>query len=150
MNPEDVPDGPLLIDTDVVSYWVAGRGQAQREGHAFSLLVAGHEQAVSFATYGELLANAHMSRWGQNRIEQLRSVITRFVILPYSFQVVELWARMHARLGQQLHRGGTNDLWTAACALAIDPQLPIVTNNLNDFQTIAAAFPDLRLIHPDL
>jgi len=46
VNPEDVPDGPLLIDTDVVSYWVAGRGQAQREGHAFSLLVGGHEQAV--------------------------------------------------------------------------------------------------------
>jgi predicted nucleic acid-binding protein len=150
VNPEDVPDGPLLIDTDVVSYWVAGQGQRLREGQAFSLLVAGREQAVSFATYGELLANAHKGHWGARKIEQLRNQLKSFVVVPYSFQIVELWAEMHAKLGGQLHKGGTNDLWTAACALAISPQLPIVTNNLNDFRAIATAFPDLRLVHPDL
>lgn len=110
MNPEDVPDGPLLIDTDVVSYWLMGTGL----GNAFGALVAGHEQAVSFAT------------------------------------VVELWAEMHAKLSGHLQKGGANDLWTAACALSLSPQLPVVTNNLSDFGTISKSFPELRLIHPDL
>jgi predicted nucleic acid-binding protein len=146
MNPEDVPDGPLLIDTDVVSYWLL---QTER-GKAFSVLVADHEQAVSFATYGELLANAHRGRWGQRRLEMLRNQLKTFVVVPYTAQVVELWAEMHAKLSGHLQKGGTNDLWTAACALALSPQLPIVTNNLSDFRTIAKAFPELRLVHPDV
>lgn len=57
---------------------------------------------------------------------------------------------MHAKLAGHLHKGGTNDPWTAACALSLTPSLPIVTNNLSDFQTIAAAFGDLNVVHPSL
>lgn len=146
MRPEDVPDGPLLIDTDVISYWIV---QAAA-GDKFKDLVVGHEQAVSFATYGELLANAHRSRWGARRIQTLQNQLKGFVVIPYNASAVELWAEMHAKLSGHLHRGGTNDLWTAACALSINPQLPVVTNNLNDFGEIAKSFPALRLIHPTL
>ncbi|MFD6692074.1 PIN domain-containing protein [Micromonospora aurantiaca (nom. illeg.)] len=146
MRPEDVPDGPLLIDTDVVSYWL----MEAEVGREFSTLTAGHEQAVSFATYGELLANAHRSRWGERRIEALRNQLKSFVVVPYTSQVVELWAEMHAKLSGHLQKGGANDLWTAACALALRPQLPVVTNNMSDFGTISRAFPELQLIHPKL
>ncbi|MFF0654941.1 PIN domain-containing protein [Micromonospora tulbaghiae] len=146
MRPEDVPDGPLLIDTDVVSYWLMETDL----GKEFATLTAGHEQAVSFATYGELLANAHRSRWGERRIEALRNRLKSFVVVPYNSQVVELWAEMHAKLSGHLQKGGANDLWTAACALTLRPQLPIVTNNMSDFGTISKSFPDLRLIHPKL
>jgi predicted nucleic acid-binding protein len=146
VNPQDVPDGPLLIDTDVVSYWITDASQ----GEVFKSLVAGHELAVSFATYGELLANAHRLRWGERRLNALRGHLNSFVVVPYTAMVVELWAKMHAKLGGHLHKGGTNDLWTAACALAISPRLPVVTNNLNDFRTIATAFPDLTVVHPNL
>jgi predicted nucleic acid-binding protein len=146
VNPADVPDGPLLVDTDVVSYWIT---QTER-GKVFHELLEGHEQAMSFATYGELLANAHHSRWGARRINALRGRLRTFVVLPYNVQVVELWSEMHSKLAGHLHKGGTNDLWTAACALTIRPQLPVATNNLKDFQAIAVAFPDLRIVHPDL
>jgi predicted nucleic acid-binding protein len=73
-----------------------------------------------------------------------------FVVLPYSGEVAEIWARMHAKLSGHLHRGGTNDLWTAACAAAMKPRLPIATNNLKDFLAIATAFPEIRLVHPDI
>jgi predicted nucleic acid-binding protein len=102
MSPEDVPEGPLLIDTDVVSYWVVDAPQAQR----FSALVAGHELALSFGTYGELLANAHARRWGESRIESLRRRLRGFVVVPYVVQTVELWAKMHAKLSDQLHKVG--------------------------------------------
>jgi predicted nucleic acid-binding protein len=142
----EVPDGPLLADTDVVSYWLIGADT----GEPFADLVAGHEQAISFATYAELLANSHRARWGERRLDALRIRLKAFVVLPYGVQVVELWAKMHAKLAGQLHKGGANDLWTAACALSINPNLPLVTNNLNDFLTVAKAFPELCLVHPSL
>jgi predicted nucleic acid-binding protein len=70
--------------------------------------------------------------------------------VPYNVEIVERWAEMHAKLSGHLHKGGTNDLWTAACAVAMHPQLPVVTNNLGDFRTIAASFPELRVVHPDI
>jgi hypothetical protein len=39
-------------------------------------------------------------------------------------------------------------MWTAACALVYE--LPVVTGDLGDFGKIAATFPALLLIHPDL
>lgn len=42
MKPEDVPDGPLLVDTDVVSYWF---NEADR-GEAFAELVAGRRSPL--------------------------------------------------------------------------------------------------------
>lgn len=141
-----MPAGPLLIDTDVISYWIAGA----QEGADFLSLVGAREQAISFATYGELLANAHRNRWGERRLKDLHSRLRSFTVLPYNEAVVELWARMHAKLSGHLHRGGANDMWTAACALTMQPQLPVVTNNRKDFETIAAAFSDLRIVHPNL
>jgi predicted nucleic acid-binding protein len=106
--------------------------------------------AISFATWGELLANVYRLQWGVKRITQLQSQLRAFVVVPYSIQVVENWARMHSKLAGHLHRGGTNDLWTAACALSVSPRLPVVTNNLKDFRAIADKFKDLKIVHPDL
>lgn len=146
MRPEDVPAGPVLVDTDVISYWIT----EHQNGNPFKDLTRGHEMAISFATWGELLANVHRLRWGPKRIAQLQNQLRAFVIVPYSVQVVELWAQMHAKLSGHLHKGGTNDLWTAACALSIDPKLPIVTNNLTDFRAIANQFVELKIIHPNV
>jgi predicted nucleic acid-binding protein len=66
MKPADVPAGPLLVDTDVVSYWVLKADQAA----AFTELVAGRPQAISFATYGELLAVGHKATWGERRLNE--------------------------------------------------------------------------------
>nr|WP_157553835.1 hypothetical protein [Herbidospora sakaeratensis] len=56
---------------------------------------------------------------------------------------------MSAKLQGHLKSGGANDLWTAACALSQSPPLPIVTQDLSDFQKISKHFGVL-LIHPDL
>ena len=146
MTPDDVPEGPLLVDTDVVSFWTAGSPL----GSKFSTLVAGRELAISFATYGELLANGYRNRWGQSRIKRLQTHLHRLVVIPYNESIVVTWAQMHAKLSGHLHKGGTNDLWTAACAISIKPCMPIVTNNLTDFRAISTEFPRLQIVHPDL
>lgn len=63
--------------------------------------------------------------------------------------MVRTYAPLHARFKGRLKDGGENDMWTVACALAQPEPVPVVTNNLGDFQTIAGEF-DLTIVHPDL
>jgi predicted nucleic acid-binding protein len=145
VNAQDVPDGPLLVDTDVFSYLAYGKEQSA----AFVPLLTGHLLCMSFASYAEALALGHQRRWGTTRMESLRTALRQYVVLPYDEVVAEMWAPMHVRLAGHLHGGGANDLWTAACALAQGPSLPIVTNNLRDYLAIAEHFP-VRILHPEL
>lgn len=143
MKPADVPGGPLLIDTDVLSYWIT----QSASGDPFSALVSGHEQAISFATQAELLADAYRNAWGWRRLDDLRQRLREFVVIPYNSDVVDMWAQMNAKLAGA-DRIDTNDLWTAACSLVTVPRLPIVTDDLEAYQLIESAFP-VRLVHPD-
>lgn len=145
MTPADVAAGPLLIDTDVFSDLYSKTGRHEE----FAALMAGHTLAMSFACYGEALARGYVLKWGDTRMDRLRLALRRFIILPYSAAVAERWAPMHARLRDNLHGQGTNDLWTAACAMAQPERPAIVTNNLGDFRRIAEHF-DIRLVHPDI
>lgn len=145
MRPEDVPAGPLLVDTDVATWLLVDAEHAA----PWKPLLRGHLLALSFANVGELLALPISRSWCVSRTKDWTEAIrSTFVVVPFSAAVAELWAPLHVRYRGHLHKGGTNDLWVAATALAADPQLPVATNNLGDFQHVAADYP-LRLIHPD-
>ena len=75
-------------------------------------------------------------------------MIASCVVIPTDARIVDQWAELRARFLGRLKGDGINDLWTAACCLVHG--LPLVTNDLSDFQTIAGEFTDLRLVHPDL
>jgi predicted nucleic acid-binding protein len=145
VKPTEVPDGPLLIDTDVFSYLFAEHERYT----SFEPLLRDRLLCMSFASYAEALCLGYQRGWGSARMTRLRTALRRYVVLPYDGAVAEQWAPMHVKIRGHLHNGGTNDLWTAACALAQPRPLPIVTNNLNDFQAIAKHFP-LRLVHPGI
>ena len=146
MTPDDVPAGPLMVDADVVSYVHA---QSGRHGD-FEQLLDGHLLVVSFATYAEVLARGFKAGLGTRRMDALRATLARYVVLPYSADVAETWAQVAPKVRGHLHAGGANDVWTAAAAVAHDPPLPVVTNNLTDFQSIQVHVPSLHLINPDL
>lgn len=146
MTPEEVPDGPLCVDTDVFSWLYSGRGRH----HDFRQLVDGHLLVVSFATVGELRAGALRANWGERRRGRLEQMLREnYIVLTATDAVVQKYAELYARFTGRLKGGGVNDMWTAACALAQPAPVPVVTNNLADFHTIANEFP-LRLVHPDL
>jgi predicted nucleic acid-binding protein len=144
MKPSDVPAGPILVDTDAFSFVYFRR---KLEGPAFEALLLGHDLALSFATVGELRAGAIKAHWGATRRQELEKAMSAYTVLRPVSQVVDLYAELHARLHSQLKGGGVNDMWTAACAVAY--QMPIATNNLSDFRTIATVLP-VTLIHPDV
>lgn len=71
MTPEDVPGGPLCVDTDVFSFLYGRRGRHTE----FRSLVEGHLLVVSFATVGELRAGAMRAGWAEARRQQLDRVL---------------------------------------------------------------------------
>jgi predicted nucleic acid-binding protein len=144
VKPEDVPDGPLLIDTDVFS-WITWRRGPYRD---FGPLVQGHTLALWFATVGELRAGALKAGYGEKKWRHLEEQIGQhYVILAATDPVVAKYAELHARFHERLKGGGVNDMWTAACALAQPEPPPIVTGNRSDFEAIASEFP-LQIVHP--
>lgn len=144
MKPEDVPKGPLAIDTDAFSAVHWGRGRRDE----FAALIAGHGLAMPFPVVGELKVGAIRGGLQSRSLEKLERAIGACVVIPSDARVVEHWAAMRAKLVNQLKGEGINDLWIAACCLVHD--VPIVTANLGDFQTIGRAAPALRIVHPDL
>ncbi len=144
MLPADVPAGPLLVDTDVFSMV----HYAKVRGADFEQLLVGHPLVLSFAGLGELRAGAIKNNWGSRRLAEQARFLRAYTVVPANNQVVERYAPLHAQLHATLKGGGVNDMWTAACALVLE--IPIATNNLNDFQQIQMVEPRLTLIHPEL
>jgi predicted nucleic acid-binding protein len=138
------PDGPLMVDTDVFSIVTFRKDGADR----FDPYFTGHV-ALSFATVGELRAGAINAKWGEKRRAELDERIRRCVVVPSSDAVVNAWALLHARCRGQLHNGGANDMWTAACAVSQPDPLPILTHNRKDFRQLRKADPRIVLVHPD-
>jgi len=145
MDPGDVPDGPLVIDTGAFSAIVW-----QKQGHEpYVELASGHPLVLSFATVGELRAGALIAGWGDRRRDALEERIARCVVLPPTNRATSIWAELHWKHRGQLGETGANDMWIAATAAAQEPPLPILTTNPKDFVRLSATLP-LTVIHPDL
>lgn len=143
MNAEDVPPGPLLVDTDVFSFLLDRKGPYE----AFSRLTVGHPVGMSFVSVGEVRAGFYKNQvTSRRRLDALEVAFRRFVVIMPNEAVVEAWARIYAK--GSLNKGGLNDMWIAATAMAYE--MPLATGNLKDFSAVAREFPALRLVHPDL
>lgn len=150
MLSDDVPPGPLLLDTDVLSYLIANRGDAA----TFAALISDHPIALAFAVVGELRAWAIARNWGAESKARLEATIRQYVVYVPDDATTERYAELHAhpQIGGQLRGAPTrnqNDMCIAACSLARPERPPVVTNNLADYQLIARYFP-LKLVNPRL
>lgn len=145
MGPEDVPEGPIVLDTGAFSTIVW-----EKADHGpYSDLARGHPFVLSFASVGELRAGALIAGWGERRRQALEDRIARCIVLPPTDRATALWAQLYARHRGQLGETGANDMWIAATALAQKPAIPVLTTNLSDFRTLSTTL-ELTLLHPDL
>jgi predicted nucleic acid-binding protein len=142
VTPSDVPSGPVLVDTDVVSCLIWAKLRHQE----WAGLVRGRLLALSFATIGELRSGAISAGWGVPKRAILEDRIARFVPVPGRDSVVDEFAKIHARFRRQFEH---NDMWTVACSLAQPSPLPIATANVHHFKPMADTF-GFVLVHPDL
>ena len=150
MTPGEIPAGPLLVDTDVLSWVALGEGRHEE----FAALLVGHELFTSFITSAEVQTFLSMNVLDEERADALRLGLADYALLPVRVEdVVTEWVKLRAATiatGTADDRERRqNDTWIAACALAVEPPLPVVTGNLRDFRVLAAS-SGLTLIHPDL
>lgn len=126
----------LLLDTNIVSYIMKGAKEARLyENH-----LSGKTLAISFITVGELWAGAKYARWGEERRKKLESALRNFVVIPYDYEIAEMYGDIVAqrkRIGKPISFA---DAWIAACALR--HQVTLVTHNAKDFRDI----PKLSII----
>ena len=92
----------------------------------------GQTLAVSFATVGELYRWTLESHWGEARIREMESRLSRMVFLNYTEGVARHWAQIKALPGVTI---SDNDAWIAACARVYGCVL--VTHD-SDFNAIPA------------
>jgi tRNA(fMet)-specific endonuclease VapC len=78
-------------------------------------------------------------KWGPARREWLRPYLERFVLLPYSRRLCEMWAEVTVAAQARGCRIECADAWIAAAALRHD--VPLVTHNRGDYLGV----PGLKL-----
>lgn len=108
MIPADVPSGPLVVDTNVVSYIFLRKGRWQE----FYDLIQGHVGALSFASVGELRSWGYAANWPAQKVASLENVMSSYVILPATDAVTQQFGAMYHRFRGHLGTGGTNDMWS--------------------------------------
>lgn len=149
MRPEQVPPGPLLVDTDVVSLL------ALEEEHAdeFAALVQGHELFVCFVTVAEIETFLRLGVLNADQDAAVRAALAGYSQLEVVMDdVVERWAVIRSATRTTMNRKDRerrqNDTWLVACATSVADPPPLVTADLSDMRPLAAA-AGLHLVHPD-
>ena len=134
----------VLLDTTVASLLHPRRsGSTLRALYEPEML--GKTLAISFQTVAELWSWAEENQWGQKNRAGLEAFLARFVLVPYTSELAQTWARLmtHARrVGRRLEAG---DTWIAASAVLYD--VPLLTND-KDF--VGLEFQGLEVVcHAD-
>lgn len=128
--------GPILLDTNIVSYLFKAHGIAE----LYRPHIEDRLALVAFPTVGEIYAGAEKGNWGVQKRADVESFLNKLGVAPYDRDTARHYGRIFARrqsLGRPI---GYSDAWIAACALR--HRLPLVTHNRRDFEHI----PELVLI----
>ena len=121
----------VVADTDVVSYVFKNHPFGSR----YDPELAGHITLISFMTVAELERWVLQYRWGNQRIQLLRTFLRRFTVVPSSPDLCRKWAEVMVTAQAAGRRIESADAWIAATALLHDA--PLLTNNRNDFLGVA-------------
>jgi predicted nucleic acid-binding protein len=118
----------VLLDTDVFSFLLKGREQAE----LYRKHVEGRMIALTFVTVGELYAGMIKAKWMQASVIQCEQRIKATVVLPYDVGVCKAYAEIKNELRHDPI--APNDLWIASCARRYS--VPLVTHNRNHFDRV--------------
>ena len=113
------PETLILLDTSVVLHLARNDATGQAIEARYSLASRRDRPVISTITEGELLGFAYFRRWGQHKLEALRTMLDNFVRVDAGLpDVVEWYAKFYAEARRTGAPCGQNDLWIAATAKA--------------------------------
>lgn len=106
----------VLLDTSVASLLhPRRRGSSQRARYERDLKAT--TLAISFQTVAELWSWAEENRWGVEARTGLEGFIAQFVIVPYTPELAQTWARLMAHARRAERRLEAGDGWIASSAV---------------------------------
>jgi tRNA(fMet)-specific endonuclease VapC len=122
----------LIVDTNVVSFIFKNDSRSA----AYESDIDGRETGISFVSVAELYRWAVQRAWGQKRIDDLRTELRRYLVLPPDEAIAWNWARIKGIKG---HPMSSEDAWVAAAALHFG--LPLLTHNRKHFEHVISHAP---------
>lgn len=106
----------VLLDTSVASLLHPKKKgsplRAQYEPH-----MKGQILALSFQSVAELWAWAEDNGWGDRQREGLDAFLRRFLVIPYDFELAQVWARVSAHCKKRGRRLEAGDAWIVSTAV---------------------------------
>ena len=117
----------VVVDTDVVSYVF----KSHPFGSRYDTDLAGHVALISFMTVAEIERWVLQHRWGNQRVQLLRTFLQRFTVVPSSPDLCRKWAEVMVGARAAGRRVESTDAWIAATALLHGA--PLLTNNRRDY-----------------
>lgn len=121
----------VLLDTNIVSFLFKGDNRAKD----YAPYLQGQQLAISFMTVAELYQWAAVRQWGQQRLNQLEQTLkTSYIVLAFDIALCRQWGLVRAKQHSIGRPISPEDAWIAATAIQFD--LPLVTHNPADFETI--------------
>jgi tRNA(fMet)-specific endonuclease VapC len=141
----------LLLDTSVVVHLLRGKETGQRIDKAYNLRGRTDRPLISVVTVGEALGFAKQRRWGVERVELLRQLLTELVIVDINDRdILERYADLQAESRKSGWNLSDNDTWIAATASVTGSTL-LTTDR--DFERVTPAFLRAAIVaetaHPD-
>ena len=120
-----------MLDTDTCIY-------ARKRPAGFKPRLPLHDCGISVIVLGELERGVAQSRRFEENRAALSALLAAVHVVDLDAEVARRYGRLRAHLrsisqpiGQPI---GSNDLWIAAHALALD--VPLVTHNLSEFRRV--------------
>lgn len=107
----------LLLDTSVVVDIARNNKSGKAILETYSLRERVDRALISVITSGEMLGIAKRQKWDEAKIKASFELLSEFVMVEITPEVVEAYADLVALCGNQNHTmGQQNDMWIAATA----------------------------------
>lgn len=151
--------GKYFLDTNIVLGYLRAAPYAAYMEKRFALLTGRHTLAISVVTAGELQSLAIRHRWGEKKLNQLKSMLSMIPLVPITvgsqpdrYAEIDTFSQgknpIHPLPGGMSARNmGKNDLWIAATASLLKYEL-ITTDG--DFRHLHGIYLDVIVVDPTL
>lgn len=121
-----------MLDTNILIYLMKNRPLSVAEKVA--QLTPQDQLVISFVTYAELLKGANGSANPEKALAKIKQITQRIPVIYPTNNICEHYGKWANTLKKQGTPIGSNDLWIACHALAINAVL--VTHNVKEFQRV--------------
>ena len=128
------PSRLVVLDTDVLSYLLRGKGELSAR---YRERLSGYGLAVTFITVGEVYSGLYKLELSARLATFEATLRQELLLIPFSLDICRVYGRLVAeRTPQGSHRTiAVNNRWIASCA--VHYRLPLVTNNARHFRGLS-------------